>query len=104
MFYAADNHYSTDTDIGFANTWFVLAFDTKEHRDAWVREANGQAARAITRKQIPKYLSDTPKPFTKECYALMNGFIDDDRIPEGFLGYIDVSYPDNEGFIESLSK
>lgn len=54
--------------------------------------------------QIPKYLNNTPKPFTKECYALAQSFIDDDRIPEGFLGYIDVSYLDDEGFIEPLSK
>lgn len=102
MFYAAHNHYSTPTSIGFSNTWLVLAFDTKANRNAWVDGNDGKAARAITRKDIPKFVSREPKLFTSERYALWSlGYYD--NIP-GCLGSIDVCAPYDAGYIQPLNS
>lgn len=55
MFYAAVNSYATETSIGFANTWGVLGFATRQMRDAYVRQANDLATRSITSKEISAY-------------------------------------------------
>lgn len=38
MFYAQCNIYGSSTDMGFANTWQVVSFDTRAARDAWVAQ------------------------------------------------------------------
>lgn len=116
MYYAADNHYSTETNLGHSNTWFVLAFDNRKNRDAWVRQAPGRAARQITRHDIPKYIDKVPKLFSKECYALTKTFLVEGAkaagftllveglTAAGFRGYIDITTPDSDNFVEALNK
>lgn len=55
MYYAAINSYSTDTSVGFANTWAVIGFATKAMRDAYVERATDLATRAIKAAEIREY-------------------------------------------------
>lgn len=55
MYYAAKNTYASATDIGFANTWYVLGFATKAMRDLHVKNASDLATRAITTREFKRY-------------------------------------------------
>jgi hypothetical protein len=55
MFYAAINSRSTETSVGFANTWGVIGFATKTMRDAYVARATDLATKSITSKEVGKY-------------------------------------------------
>lgn len=55
MYYAAKNHYSTETSVGFSNTWYVLGFAKRAMRDAHVKAATDMATRAIKAKEITTY-------------------------------------------------
>lgn len=98
-YYAANNDYTFDADslVGFAHTWYVLAFATKRARDQYVLQAPGLSAHAITRKEVPKYVARTPTPFTDERYALIMPI--QDEIP-GFLGTIEVAHK-NAPYVEA---
>jgi hypothetical protein len=87
MFYAAINTYATETSSGFANTWGVLAFETRAARDSYVRSRADLATRAVTRKEIPQYVNGEIKPFTGERYML--GLAARDDI-DGLLGEVYV--------------
>jgi hypothetical protein len=52
-YYAETNHYGNETSVGFANTWLVLAFESKAERDAFVEshENKNLSTAAITRKE-----------------------------------------------------
>jgi hypothetical protein len=107
MFYAADNHYGSDTSTGFANTWYVLAFADKNSRNEYVDHRPNLSARAIKRPHIGKFLPKRPRPFTGERYAITRPlWLADDALllPEGFVGYVDVSTPDDPEFVEPLNK
>jgi hypothetical protein len=55
MYYAAVNAYSSETSVGFANTWGVIGFATKSARDEYVDGAKDRATRSITSKEVTKY-------------------------------------------------
>lgn len=55
MYYVAINNYSTETSIGFYNTWYVLGFATKSARDAHVQNCPKLATKAIKASEIKKY-------------------------------------------------
>lgn len=55
MFYAAKNIYSTPNSVGFCNTWFVVGFQTKFHRDSYVRECPELATKAIKASEIRQH-------------------------------------------------
>lgn len=55
MFYAAINSYSSETSVGFANTWGVIGFEKRQQRDEYVSEANDLATQAISASEIRKY-------------------------------------------------
>jgi hypothetical protein len=100
MYYAADNSCASSTSHGFANTWFVLAFDTKAHRDQYVADANNLACCAISRRQVTGYAANwsltrneynKPEPFSGEYW----GICDWRSIEaEGLIGSIEVCAPD----------
>jgi hypothetical protein len=54
-YYAADNHYGSETDIGFANTWYVISFASKVARDAYVANSNKRSTRAIKAREVRQY-------------------------------------------------
>ena len=102
-YYAAFNRYGDETGIGFANTWSVVAFDSRSARDAWVdiRSHRDLSARPIKRVDIGRYLDGPPKPFSGLAYcwelscAQLSASMED--VP-GFVGSIVIGYPDrNEG-------
>ena len=55
MYYAAVNSYATETSIGFANTWSVLGFASRQARDDYVKQATDRATKAITSREIRAY-------------------------------------------------
>lgn len=55
MFYAAKNSWVTETSIGFADTWYVIGFATKQMRDTYVEQAKDRATRTITSQNIKEY-------------------------------------------------
>lgn len=55
MYYAATNSYSTDTSVGFCNTWFCISFPTRAARDEYVRQCPKLATKAIKASEVRKY-------------------------------------------------
>ncbi len=105
MFYAAINSYASETDIGFANTWGVLAFSTRAARDAYVESAIDLATRAITRREISNYTSRQPRPFTGERYIIEHTPRTlDGCAPDGMIGAVTVGYPDDACYIRDLNR
>lgn len=59
-YYAQVNAYGSETDIGFANTWSVLAFDSASLRDAWVLSMGCRLdVQAITAAEAAKMAGTT---------------------------------------------
>ena len=54
-YYAADNHYGSETDLGFANTWYVISFASKAARDAYVANSEKRSTRAIRAGEVRQY-------------------------------------------------
>jgi hypothetical protein len=94
-FYAACNYYASESSLGFSNTWYVRVFDSRKARDEYVENARDLATRAITRKEVPGFTVEHPKPFSGEYIGIIEyGEHDRERheIP-GCIGYIDVVNP-----------
>jgi hypothetical protein len=102
MFYAATNSYATNTSIGFSNTWNVHVFATRIARDNFVRKATDVATRAITRKDISKYLERKPRPFTSEAYVIANQQLFDAELIDGYIGRIEIDNAECYGYIRHL--
>ena len=97
MFYAADNSYSSETDIGFVNTWYVLAFETRRTRDEYVNTAPGMAARSIKRNEVVRYAAmggrRRPQPFTGEYWGVVPDWryvYGEATAPIGYVGHVEV--------------
>lgn len=54
-FYAADNSYGSETDIGFSNTWYVIRFASKAARDELVSASTKRSTRVIKAAEINAY-------------------------------------------------
>jgi hypothetical protein len=54
-FYAADNSYGSETDLGFSNTWHVIEFASKAARDEFVSASTKRSTRAIKAAEIKEY-------------------------------------------------
>lgn len=93
MFYAAINSYSSETSIGFTNTWEVLAFESKVDRDNYVANSNDLATRSIYRHEIGRYI-DRPKPFTGEFWGVDTFNVechpDYEEPPKGLIGEVGI--------------
>lgn len=96
MHYAAINSYSSPTDVGFDNTWYVYAFETKKHRDLFVANASDMATRAIKRNKVITYATNycmnsnetnSPRPFTTEHWAIVVNDLSMKSV-EGFVGEV----------------
>lgn len=98
MKYAANNSYGNETSTGFANTWYVLAFDSAAHRDAYIDASKSLAARPISRSQIRQYV-EAPKPFSGARRAI--GIAARDDIP-GLVGEVCVCYPGDANYVRDL--
>lgn len=102
-FYAAINK------LGFANSWDVLVFHSKDSRDRYVNEMDGYNhvtqrvydCRAIRRDQVTSYANNlsltqncdsSPKPFSGECWMISDVFTMDDPTP-GLIGSVFVGIP-----------
>jgi hypothetical protein len=105
MFYAAINTYATETDMGFSNTWGVLAFETRAARDAYIDSADDLATRAITRRAVTQYVSRKPRPFTGERYIIEHTPRTlDGCAPDGMIGAVAVGSPDDACYIRDLNQ
>jgi hypothetical protein len=89
MWYSAHNHYASETDVGFANTWFVYAWETKKARDKHVEKCRDMASRAIRKKEIGHYLGAV-QPFSGEGYRLQPEQ-DREQRQKGLLGTITIT-------------
>lgn len=56
-YYVAENYYSTETSVGFANTWYVVAYQNKKDRDNRVKTSPYLATKAIKAADINMYCS-----------------------------------------------
>ncbi len=97
MKFAANNTYATETSTGFANTWYVLAFEDQESRDAYVAKAHGLAVKAITKSEISRYVA-APKPFSGAKRAIG---IAATEWP-GLIGEVCVCYPNDANYLRDL--
>lgn len=89
-YYAVNNTYSTESSLGFTNTWFVLVFDSKTARDEYVANSPRLAARAIKRTEIGEYI-EAPKPFSGKCWRV---FCDSACDTKGLVGEIIIDWSD----------
>ena len=55
MFYVAKNCYSTESSIGFCNTWYVVGFKAKKDRETHFQSCPQLATRKIAANEIKKY-------------------------------------------------
>ena len=99
-FFAAVNGYASETDIGFANTWGVLAFDSRKARDAFVDNDMHLATRAIARSEIARYIDRQPRPFSGEKYSICIANIE----CPGLLGEVAVASEYAPNFISPLNQ
>lgn len=105
MFYAAINTYATETSTGFANTWGVLAFETRAARDYYVNSRFDRATRTITRKEIPQYINGEIKPFSGARYIIEHtGQTIDGSGPDGLIGAVAIGFPNDAGRIRDLNN
>lgn len=79
-FFATDNIYATESSVGFANTWRVLVFSSLSDRNLYVAKSKDIATRPIYKKEISKYFTDKPKPFSGEAFRVEPGFFYDPSI------------------------
>lgn len=68
-FYAADNSYGSETDAGFYNTSYVIAFPSKAARDEYVAASPRCSTIAIKASQIREHGAVT-------CRQSANGSIE----------------------------
>lgn len=68
-YFAAANSYGSESSTGFANTWFVKAFESMKDRDDWVYGTNRIDVLAIKKSEISGYIGK-PKPFSGEYLAI----------------------------------
>lgn len=54
-YYAADNFYGSETDLGFSNTWYVIAFPDAKARDEFVASSRRRSTRSIKASEISGY-------------------------------------------------
>jgi hypothetical protein len=103
MFYAAINTYATELDTGFANTWGVLAFETRAARDEYVKGATDLATRSITKDDIKHYVRAV-RPFTCERYIIAHTpQTIDGSGPSGLIGEVTVGCENDAGRIRDLN-
>lgn len=104
-FYAATNNHANTYSVGFANTWFVMAFGSRKARDAFVAAATDRATRAITKREITRYASNwsetrneynRPRPFTNQYWGIVDDTPEYTALgrPDGYLGHVTVCDPD----------
>ena len=89
-YFAATNSYSSETSIGFANTWSVYVFDSKAKRDQYVSQATDISTRAICKKEIKNYV-DAAKPFCGLSRRIDTSGI---YCPKLARGHVDLMFPD----------
>jgi hypothetical protein len=89
-FFAAQNLYGSPTSVGFANTWVVRVFDSREARDSFVESARDLSTRAITKKEIGRYY-DRPKPFSGQAYCIRPAWMDSLDNVDGLVGTVEVT-------------
>ena len=96
MYYLATNRYSWDNQVGFSNTWNVLAFETKALRQQWLtryedRHGEQIGVCPIKKREIGKYIR-RPKPFSGECWAVdtdcSTPFLEDEELVLGYVNRI----------------
>jgi hypothetical protein len=105
MFYAAINSYANETSTGFANTWGVLAFETRADRDAYVSSRDDLSTQPIARKDIPHYINGEIKPFSGARYIIQHtGQTIDDSGPTGLIGEVAIGYSSDAGRIRDLNQ
>lgn len=97
MKFAANNTYSNETSTGFANTWYVLAFEDAASRDAYVANAKGLAVKAMAKTDISRYVP-APKPFSGAKRAIGLAAVE---IP-GLIGEVCICYPNDANYIRDL--
>jgi len=86
MHYSLHNHYASETDVGLANTYYVLAWRDRASRDAYVSAQTDRCSAPVRRRDIGKYLS-RPKPFSGEAFRLVADGWDE----PGFVGEVQTS-------------
>ena len=95
-FFAKDNHYGSQTSEGFGNTYYVLAFDSKAARDAYVESRREQsiAAGPVLKKDVTTFVSSTPRRYSTEYYGIadVSGRA---ALIDGCIGYVEVYNDDN---------
>ena len=86
-YYLAVNRYSSETPVGFPNTWRVYVYKTRAARDVVFNIHQGLGIRKIkNKKDITRYMYNRPQPFTSERYCIF--WYDEDE------GQVVVAYPD----------
>jgi len=99
-YYARGNYYGSDTSHGFANTNYVLVFESRAARDAWVDSAHDLSACAIRRAEatyiatnlsLTQNRTNAPEPFSGEFW----GIEDDEDDIDGCIGQLVCCDPDS---------
>lgn len=112
-YFAAGNSFASETDVGFDNTWYVLAFDSRKARDDYVSIARDLATRAIRRDQVTAYAenlclntnkTNSPKPFSGEYWGIVECY--DWKLSEidGIIGQVEKCDGSSYCVVRRLNK
>ena len=107
-YFAADNTHGSRSSVGFANTWYVLVFDSKSARDDYVAGSDNISARKIKRREVTHYAenyspsanrTNAPTPFSGEFWGIVP---DSDLHIPGLIGTVQTCYPGDDTVPEKL--
>lgn len=102
-YYAVGNTYGNPTGIGFANTWYALAFSSRVARNAWVDDDSDDMSRRSVRKdEVVGYIRVTgqnaenvPRPFSGEYFGIETDEVEYGNMQDvdGLIGEVAVVSP-----------
>ena len=68
-YYAVENMYGSDVSYGFANTWQILVFRSKNGRNKYVGDCTNLSCKAVKKIDLPIY-TPSVKPFTGDYLGI----------------------------------
>ena len=68
-YYAVENMYGSDVSYGFANTWQILVFRSKNGRNKYVENSTNLTTAKIKKSELSTY-TPSVKPFTGDYLGI----------------------------------
>lgn len=99
FYYSSESDHGSETSYGFCNDTTVMVWSNKKARDKYVEESRNISCKAITRDQVTKQatnlclttnITNAPRPFSGEFWAVVEQDFYQERYEEKFPGFVGV--------------